>query len=212
MCVDVQQPSSSVSSQPLGCSCISLICHLASFGSVTLDTPMNRKFMPDADFSSWTPLEYIAEWVLKEIVIVSSFLLKKPWNIIFSQVCIFVCCSRSLWIIYLNILSLKILISFNTVPLSIYKVYYSHFPFLLYPTFPTSAHVSANQVAATQPELASDNVHGGGTHSNGLIRVASRKKFDHFCCAEETQPQHESNIIEHTDQFVPHSYKWLLSL
>ncbi|XP_022539709.2 quinoid dihydropteridine reductase a isoform X2 [Astyanax mexicanus] len=28
---------------------------------VTLDTPMNRKFMPDADFSSWTPLEYIAQ-------------------------------------------------------------------------------------------------------------------------------------------------------
>ncbi|XP_076595858.1 quinoid dihydropteridine reductase a [Chaetodon auriga] len=28
---------------------------------VTLDTPMNRKFMPNADFSSWTPLEYIAE-------------------------------------------------------------------------------------------------------------------------------------------------------
>ncbi|XP_060935221.1 quinoid dihydropteridine reductase a [Limanda limanda] len=28
---------------------------------VTLDTPMNRKFMPDADFSSWTPLEFIAE-------------------------------------------------------------------------------------------------------------------------------------------------------
>ncbi|XP_066505063.1 quinoid dihydropteridine reductase a [Hoplias malabaricus] len=28
---------------------------------VTLDTPMNRKFMPDADFSSWTPLDYIAE-------------------------------------------------------------------------------------------------------------------------------------------------------
>ncbi|KAJ3319327.1 hypothetical protein HDU76_000589 [Blyttiomyces sp. JEL0837] len=23
---------------------------------ITLDTPMNRKFMPDADFSSWTPL------------------------------------------------------------------------------------------------------------------------------------------------------------
>lgn len=36
-------------------------CHLASFSRVTLDTPMNRKFMPDADFSSWTPLEYIAE-------------------------------------------------------------------------------------------------------------------------------------------------------
>lgn len=28
---------------------------------VTLDTPMNRKFMPKADHSSWTPLEYIAE-------------------------------------------------------------------------------------------------------------------------------------------------------
>ncbi|XP_073342469.1 quinoid dihydropteridine reductase a [Pagrus major] len=28
---------------------------------VTLDTPMNRKFMPDADFSSWTPLDFIAE-------------------------------------------------------------------------------------------------------------------------------------------------------
>nr|XP_023966458.1 dihydropteridine reductase isoform X2 [Chrysemys picta bellii] len=28
---------------------------------VTLDTPMNRKSMPDADFSSWTPLEFLAE-------------------------------------------------------------------------------------------------------------------------------------------------------
>lgn len=28
---------------------------------VTLDTPMNRKWMPKADFSSWTPLEYVAE-------------------------------------------------------------------------------------------------------------------------------------------------------
>ncbi|XP_019900762.1 quinoid dihydropteridine reductase a isoform X2 [Esox lucius] len=28
---------------------------------VTLDTPMNRRFMPDADFGSWTPLEYISE-------------------------------------------------------------------------------------------------------------------------------------------------------
>lgn len=28
---------------------------------VTLDTPMNRKFMPKADFSSWTPLSYVAE-------------------------------------------------------------------------------------------------------------------------------------------------------
>lgn len=28
---------------------------------ITLDTPMNRKWMPNADFSTWTPLEFIAE-------------------------------------------------------------------------------------------------------------------------------------------------------
>lgn len=28
---------------------------------ITLDTPMNRKFMPKADFSSWTSTEYVAE-------------------------------------------------------------------------------------------------------------------------------------------------------
>ncbi|XP_048365874.1 dihydropteridine reductase [Sphaerodactylus townsendi] len=28
---------------------------------VTLDTPMNRKSMPDADFSSWTPLDFVAD-------------------------------------------------------------------------------------------------------------------------------------------------------
>ncbi|NWQ98489.1 DHPR reductase, partial [Burhinus bistriatus] len=37
---------------------------------VTLDTPANRKSMPDADFSSWTPLEFIAEtfydWVTRK--------------------------------------------------------------------------------------------------------------------------------------------------
>ena len=32
---------------------------------ITLDTPMNRKFMPDADFSTWTPLEFIAGLVRK---------------------------------------------------------------------------------------------------------------------------------------------------
>lgn len=32
---------------------------------VTLDTPMNRKWMPDADHSSWTPLEFVAECFLK---------------------------------------------------------------------------------------------------------------------------------------------------
>ena len=26
----------------------------------TLDTPMNRKFMPDADHTTWTPLEFVA--------------------------------------------------------------------------------------------------------------------------------------------------------
>ena len=31
---------------------------------VTLDTPMNRKGMPNADFSSWTTLDYIARYVL----------------------------------------------------------------------------------------------------------------------------------------------------
>lgn len=30
---------------------------------ITLDTPMNRKWMPKADFSSWTPLDFIAEQV-----------------------------------------------------------------------------------------------------------------------------------------------------
>ncbi|XP_036083436.1 dihydropteridine reductase isoform X2 [Rousettus aegyptiacus] len=28
---------------------------------VTLDTPMNRKSMPEADFGSWTPLEFLVE-------------------------------------------------------------------------------------------------------------------------------------------------------
>lgn len=28
---------------------------------VTLDTPMNRKWMPDGDFGSWTPLDFVAE-------------------------------------------------------------------------------------------------------------------------------------------------------
>ncbi|CAF1397333.1 unnamed protein product [Adineta steineri] len=32
---------------------------------IMLDTPMNRKFMPKADTSTWTPLEYIAELFYK---------------------------------------------------------------------------------------------------------------------------------------------------
>ncbi|EDV22716.1 uncharacterized protein TRIADDRAFT_28401, partial [Trichoplax adhaerens] len=37
---------------------------------VTLDTPMNRKFMASADFSTWTPLTFVAElfhaWISNE--------------------------------------------------------------------------------------------------------------------------------------------------
>lgn len=32
---------------------------------VTLDTPMNRKWMADADFSTWTPLEFVADLFVK---------------------------------------------------------------------------------------------------------------------------------------------------
>jgi dihydropteridine reductase len=31
--------------------------------SLTLDTPANRQGMPKADFSSWTPLSVLAEFV-----------------------------------------------------------------------------------------------------------------------------------------------------
>ncbi|TPX71534.1 hypothetical protein SpCBS45565_g01005 [Spizellomyces sp. 'palustris'] len=31
---------------------------------ITLDTPMNRKFMPDADYSTWTPLETVAQKIV----------------------------------------------------------------------------------------------------------------------------------------------------
>jgi len=47
---------------------------------VTLDTPMNRKFMSGADFSTWTPLEFVAEmfrkWTQAEGRPVSGSLLK----------------------------------------------------------------------------------------------------------------------------------------
>lgn len=32
---------------------------------VTLDTPANRKGMPNADFSTWTPLHFVAECFFK---------------------------------------------------------------------------------------------------------------------------------------------------
>ncbi|KAG8233392.1 hypothetical protein J437_LFUL013172 [Ladona fulva] len=36
-------------------------CLTVAILPVTLDTPMNRKWMPNADFSTWTPLEFVAE-------------------------------------------------------------------------------------------------------------------------------------------------------
>lgn len=32
---------------------------------ITLDTPMNRKFMANADFSTWTPLSFVADLFYK---------------------------------------------------------------------------------------------------------------------------------------------------
>ncbi|KAL2915716.1 hypothetical protein HK105_204662 [Polyrhizophydium stewartii] len=32
----------------------------AKVTAITLDTPMNRKFMPDADTSTWTPMDFVA--------------------------------------------------------------------------------------------------------------------------------------------------------
>jgi len=35
--------------------------HVVALLPITLDTPMNRKWMPNADFGTWTPLSWIAE-------------------------------------------------------------------------------------------------------------------------------------------------------
>lgn len=47
---------------------------------ITLDTPMNRKWMPTADFGTWTPLEFVAElfhkWTKNEGRPVSGSLVK----------------------------------------------------------------------------------------------------------------------------------------
>jgi dihydropteridine reductase len=40
---------------------------VAAILPVTLDTPMNRKWMPKADFGSWTPLGFVAELMEKWI-------------------------------------------------------------------------------------------------------------------------------------------------
>lgn len=45
---------------------------------ITLDTPMNRKWMPKADFGTWTPLEFVAEYVW----IVNCFSIKFNWFLV----------------------------------------------------------------------------------------------------------------------------------
>lgn len=44
-------------------------CLVVATLPITLDTPMNRKFMANADTSTWTPLEYMAEWVFLMFVL-----------------------------------------------------------------------------------------------------------------------------------------------
>ena len=43
---------------------------VASIAPITLDTPMNRKWMPKADFGSWTPLSFVGDlfdkWISNE--------------------------------------------------------------------------------------------------------------------------------------------------
>ena len=41
---------------------------VAAILPITLDTPMNRKWMPNADFGSWTPLNYVAELFEKWLI------------------------------------------------------------------------------------------------------------------------------------------------
>lgn len=41
---------------------------VASILPITLDTPMNRKWMPNADFSTWTPLEFVADLFHKWVI------------------------------------------------------------------------------------------------------------------------------------------------
>lgn len=55
LCKSVAAPSSGMPENS------STVCILP----ITLDTPMNRKGMPDADFSSWTPLDFVAELLIE---------------------------------------------------------------------------------------------------------------------------------------------------
>jgi len=53
---------------------------VAAILPMTLDTPMNRKFMPDADQTAWTPMEFVADmfhgWVLDSSNLVNGSLVK----------------------------------------------------------------------------------------------------------------------------------------
>lgn len=50
---------------------------------ITLDTPMNRKWMPQADRSSWTPLEFVAEYVTIAAIIIEIVFHKCRFHICF---------------------------------------------------------------------------------------------------------------------------------
>ncbi|XP_054164366.1 dihydropteridine reductase-like [Oppia nitens] len=54
----VQSLSQSTGGLPTGATVVAIL-------PVTFDTPMNRKFMPKADTSQWTPLEFAAELMWK---------------------------------------------------------------------------------------------------------------------------------------------------
>ncbi|XP_007443182.1 dihydropteridine reductase [Python bivittatus] len=58
-----QSLSGSNSGLPTGATVVAIL-------PVTLDTPMNRTSMPEADFSSWTPLDFIAgtfhDWIISK--------------------------------------------------------------------------------------------------------------------------------------------------
>lgn len=54
----VHQLTKSLAGKDSGMPANSLV---AAILPITLDTPMNRKWMPKADFSTWTPLTFIAE-------------------------------------------------------------------------------------------------------------------------------------------------------
>lgn len=58
----VHQLTKSLAAEESGLPSGSLV---ASILPVTLDTPMNRKWMPKADTSTWTPLEFISKLVYK---------------------------------------------------------------------------------------------------------------------------------------------------